>query len=319
MGFYFPETIVDTEDVANEINLSEKFYRNIGVKKIFKPSEKDHPSKMAYESAVNALNDAGTAPEKIDMIITAVFKNDYLHWQMGAWLKDKLNAKNAVTLEVKGGCGAHFQAVELAVDQIKASSGINTVLVICAERLYGYGWPTFLSSGGQSILIKRDCEQFNYIGFATNNFIAYHNMAHIPHGGTASPFTQEIGWEGDSFVENVTVDKDMYLKHIKPVVFCKFADVTEDILRQTGYLRQDIDYMVTLVQQQNFDERILKAIGIPDVPNANEFKSDLGHFSGADSYILLDKARKAQKIKKGDLILKIVLGGVSWFASLIRY
>ena len=33
MGFYFPETIVDTEDVANEINLSEKFYRNIGVKK----------------------------------------------------------------------------------------------------------------------------------------------------------------------------------------------------------------------------------------------------------------------------------------------
>ena len=38
--------------------------------------------------------------------------------------------------------------------------------------------------------------------------------------------------------------------------------------------------MVTLVQQQNFDERILKAIRIPDVPNANEFKSDLGHFSG---------------------------------------
>ncbi|WP_432667346.1 3-oxoacyl-[acyl-carrier-protein] synthase III C-terminal domain-containing protein [Wukongibacter baidiensis] len=318
MGFYYPKTMVDTEEEAEKVNLPGKVYRNIGINKIYKPSDTDQPTRMAYESAINALDDANVSAEEIDLIIVTGFMRDYLHWQMGGWIKDKLGAKHAITMEIKGGCAAYFQAAEVAVDQIRGSSDINTVLITCGERLFGYGWPTFLSSGGQSIVIKRDCDQFNYLGFATSNFIANHKLGFIPHGGTDNPFTPETDWN-DNLVENFEMDKQTYEKNIKPVVFDKFVEVTESVLKQTGYRLENLDYMTTLVQQYNFDERILDALKIPDLPTAKEYAPSLGHFNGADAYILLDKARKDGKIKKGDLILKVGLGGVAWFAALIRY
>lgn len=319
MGFYFPGTIIDTKELADEMNLDEKVYENIGVKKIFKPSKADRPTQMAYKSSLKALKDAKISAEDIDLIIIAAFKNDYMNWQMSGWLKDRLGANNAMTLEIKGGCATYFQAVEMAIDQIKASLDINTVLITCSEKFYGYGWPTFLSSGSQSIIIKRNCEEFVYLGLETSNYIINHDIAYIPTGGTLFPFTSETEWKGEGFVDNVVVDSEKYRKYIKPIVFDKFVEVTENLLNQTGYKKQDIDYMVTLVQQRNFDERILKSLDMTHISSAQEFKEELGHFSGADPYILLDKARKNGRIKKGDLILNIGIGGVAWFASLIRY
>lgn len=319
MGFYFPKTLVNTKELADENNLPEKVYNYIGVEKIYKPSEDDQPTKMAYESAVKSLKDARISADKIDLIVVSGAKYDYLHWQMGGWLKDKLKAKNAMTMEVRGGCGAHFQAVEIAVDQMRASADVNTVLVVSGERLYGYGWPSFLSSGGQSIVLKKNCDDFNYLGFNISNYIIYHDMAHIPHGGVVSPFTPDTDWKGYGFVENVEVNRDMYFEHIKPVFFDKFIEVTDGLLKKTCHKLEDINYVITLVQQQNFDERIQEALKIPNIPNANEFKADIGHFSGADIYILLDKAKKNGRIKKGDIILAIVVGGVAWYASLIEY
>lgn len=319
MGFYFPKTIVDSKEEADRIGMAKKLYQHIGVDSFYLPSDYDHPSEMAFDSAKRAIEDADIAAEEIDLIIVSVFMNDYLHWQMSAWLKNALGASNAMTMEVKGGCAANFQAVEMAVDQIRGSTDFSTVLVTSSERLNGYGWPTFLSSGSQSIILRRNCKQFNYLGFKTINYIIHHDMAIIPNGGTVNPFSQERYWNNYSFVDNVVIDRDKYLNHIKPIVFDKYVEVTELLLKSTGHKLTEINYMISLVQQKNMDDRILDALKAPDMPNANEFKSSLGHFSGADIYILLDKARKQGKIKRGDLILIIVIGGVSWFTALLRY
>lgn len=319
MGFYFPSKTVKTKAIADDINLSEKLYQYIGINKIYYPDKDDQPTKMAYLASKNALIDAGIDAIEVDLIVIAVFKNDYLNWQMSNWLKNKINATNALTLEVKGSCAAHFQAVELAVNQVQASEEIKTVLVVCAERLYGYGWPSFMSAGAQAIIIRENAPQFQFLGFETNNYIQYYDMAYIPEGGIVSPFTKESKWKGYGFVDNVVVNRNMYLEHIKPVFFDKVVEVTERLLNKTKYSIQDIDYMLTLVQQKNFDERISKVLGIPEVLTGNNYKKDLGHFSGADGYILLDRARKEKKIKRGDLILYIVIGGVAWYATLIKY
>lgn len=319
MGFYFPAKVLETKEIAHKMKMSNKLYEYIGVNKIFCPEEDDQPTKMAYIASERALADANIKAKEIDLIIISVFKNDFLNWQMSSWLKNKLNAANAMTLEVKGSCYAHFQAIEIAVNQIQASEEINTVLVVSAERLYGYGWPSFMSAGSQAIIITNNSTQFEYLGFETNNYIDYFDMAFIPEGGTITPFSQKTNWKGVGFVDNVIVNTDMYLEHIKPVFFDKVVEVTERLLKKTGHSIENINYLLTLVQQKNFDNRISEVLGIPNVMTGNSFKSDLGHFSGADGYILLDKARKNNKIKKGDLILNIVIGGVAWFATLIRY
>lgn len=319
MGFYYPKTRVNTKQIADEINLPDKVYNNTGIKTIFKPSDDDQSTTMAYNASLEALKDAKISADEIDLIVVSVFKNDYLNWQMSCWIKEKLNAKNAMTMEVRGGCAAFFQAVEFSVDQIKASSDTNISLIICAERLFGYGWPSFLSSGGQAIILKKESPDFKYIGFETNNYINYHDMAYIPSGGVIEPFNSTTEWKGNDFTENVIVNSEMYLKFIKPMFFEKFSEVSQRLLLKTGRKLEDIDYVITLVQQDNFDQRILNTLGIPSVPTANEFKSELGHFSGADTYILLDKARKNKRIKKGDLILELIVGGVTWCASLIEY
>jgi len=319
MGFYFPKATVDTMIIAKEDNIEDRVYENTGVKRIFKPSEKDTTAKMAYDSSIVAIKDAGIAADDIDMIIVNTFRNDYWHWSMSAWLKVQLGAPHAVTLEITGGCASHFYAVETAVDQIAGSDDINTVLVVCSEKLFGYGWPTFLSSGSQALIIQRECPQFRYLGFSHSNLIKYHENAYIPYGGTAEPFSNDTEWKGEGFIENVKVDTNLYFEHIKPIFFDRFKEITDQLMLDTGRNISEVKYMVTLTQQKNFESRILNHLGIPSVPCGREYKETLGHFSGADPYIILDQARKHGKIKKGDLILNFNIGGVTWNAALLEY
>ncbi|VEF19136.1 3-oxoacyl-[acyl-carrier-protein] synthase 3 [Streptococcus mutans] len=318
MGFYFPKNIRHTKFITEEIGLPDKVYEQIGISQIYVPDNEDHPRFMAKKSAIKALQDAKVAPEQVDLIVVPVFKNEFMGWQMSIWLKENLGAKNALTMECRGGCAAFFEAIEFAADQINSSSNIETVLVSSSERLYGYGWPSFLSTGSQSIVLKKNCQNLTYLGFETNNYIAHHDIAYIPNGGIESPFNKNTPWENGAF-DNVVSNTNAYYEHIKPHFFTKFIETFDRLLKKTGYSKNDIDFMVTITQQRNFDTRILKAIGLDCLPNANEFKSKLGHFGGADTYILLNEAIKNKKVKKGDLILEFVIGGIGWYASLIRY
>lgn len=319
MGFYFPKTKVYTKTIADDLEMSQKTYNHIGVNSIYVPTDEEQSTYMALEAAKDALDNARIEADEIDVIIASTFKSDYMHWQLSNYIKDELKADNAFALDVKGGCAAYFESIEIAVDQIRADCEMKNILVVSGERLYGYGWPTFLSSGGQAVVLQRAYDDFNYIDFAICNYVKYHDMAFVYQGGTACPFTKDLEWNGSDFVGNVVVKNEMYFENIKPYVFEKFVWVVNKVLNRSGYSLKDIDYMISLVQQDNFDKRALETIGRTDIPTAQEFKKDIGHFSGGDIYVLLDKAQKSKKIKKGDLILVLGIGGVTWFATLIKY
>ncbi|MCI8669666.1 MAG: hypothetical protein HFI34_09130 [Lachnospiraceae bacterium] len=319
MGFYFPKKMADTRAIADELNMTEKAYKHIGVNRIFIPDEEEQSSFMALEASKNAIKDAGINGSDIDMIIVSSFKTDYISWQLSNYLRYKLKADKALTFDVKGACSAYFESIEIAANQIKANTGIETVLVVAGERLFGYGWPTFLSAGGQAVVLQKNAKDFNYLDFEICNYVKCHDMAYVKNGGTAFPFKRGMEWNGTDFVSNVTVKEDMYLNEIKPYVFIKFVQVVKNVLERNGFGLKDVDYMISLVQQDNFDKRILEALGRRDIPTAQEFKKDIGHFSGGDIYVLLEKAKKNNKIKKGDLILFIGIGGVAWFSGLLKF
>ena len=319
MGFYYPKKTINTRAIADEMNMSETTYKHIGVNQIFVPDEEEQSSYMALEACKNALVDVGITGNDLDMIIVSSFKTDYVSWQLSNYLKYELKADSAIAFDVKGACSAYFEAIEIANDQIKADVGINTVLVVSGERLFGYGWPTFLSAGGQAVVLQRNAKDFRYIDFEICNYVECHDMAYVKHGGTAYPFKKGMEWNGNDFVGNVIVKNEMYYENIKPYVFSKFSQVINNILARNGFDLKEVDYMVSLVQQDNFDKRILETIGREDLPTAQEIKKEIGHFSGGDIYILLDMARKNKRIKKGDLILIIGIGGVAWFSGLLRY
>ncbi|HHU53507.1 MAG TPA: hypothetical protein GXZ43_05450 [Clostridiaceae bacterium] len=319
IGLYFPEKTVDTRVEAKIHKLPENVYKNIGIDRIYVPNQKEQPSYMAYHSSKEALLDSDTDPEDIDLIIVSCFKNDFYHWAMSDWLCDRLGFKNALTIEIKGGCGAFYQAIEFGVNQINGSKNIKTVMVVSSERLFGYGWPSFMSAGSQAVILKENSDKYEFLGFSTYNYLKYHAMAYIPYGGTAQPFQKSPEWKGEDFTSNVVVDRDMYFDHIKPYVFDNFRYVTKQLLDKTGVNIEEIDFFVTLIQQDNFEKRVQTSIGIPEVKNAAEFKRKLGHFSGADPYVLIKLSQESGLIKKGDLILNIGLGGVAWYATLIRY
>ena len=318
IGIYIPPEKVDTKIEAKKANLPEDVFKNIGIKTIHKASENEHPSDLATKAAKMAITDANISAEKIDLIIAVGIFKDYYRWKMSNKIKYDIGAKNAATIDVTGGCSAYYQATEIAVNQIEANTGIKTVLITCGEKLFGYGWPTFLSSGGQSIILSKNHPDFTFLSFATSNLIKYHRFGKIPIGGTKSPFTLESKWK-ENLIENFEANKDLYTHTVKPIVFDKFLDVATKAMDRVGISISDIDYMITLTQQYSFPDKILEKLGRTDIPTSKEYSVHLGHFSGGDNYILLDKARKDGSIKKGDIILNMGLGGVAWFASIIKY
>lgn len=318
IGVYYPETKVHTLEEARKVDLPDRVYDLINVKTIFKAEDHVHSSHLSLLGAERALEDANMEAGEIDLIIASGIFKDFYKWKMSNFLKDGLGAKNAMTIDVDGGCAAFYQSTELAFDQIRADTGINTVLIASGERLFGYGWPTFLSSGGQAIILKRGHEDFNYLGFSTSNLIEHHEVGFFVKGGTEQPFAPGMEWH-KKLTDNVAVDADNYYDNVKPIVIPRFKEVAEHVMGQCGVTISDIDYMVTVHQQHNLPDRILKELGRPDLASTKDYAVDLGHFSGADNYITLDLARSEGKIKKGDLILNLGLGACAWFASLIKY
>ncbi len=318
IGIYIPSHPVDTKIEAEKAALPEKVYQNIGIKTIHKAADDEHPSDMAVKAAHKAIVDAGIDVENIDLIIAVGVFKDYYRWKMSNKIKHEIGATKAMTMDVTGGCAAYYQATEIAANQIEANTGIETVLITCGEKLFGYGWPTFLSSGGQSIVMTKNALDFTFLSFATSNLIKYHKFGKIPIGGTKAPFTPQSVWK-DNLIENFDADKDLYYDKVKPIVFDKFAEVAQKAMDRIGATIDQMDYLVTLTQQYNFPDKITAVLERPDLPTSKEYSVHLGHFSGGDNYILLDKARRDGSIQKGDLILNMGLGGVAWFASIIQY
>lgn len=133
-GKYVPEKVVTNNDLAKIVDTSDEWIvERTGIRER-RFSEGEPTWYMGRMAAERALENAGVAPENIDLIIACSITQDFMTPSLACVIQDEIGAKNAFAWDLNGACTGFVYALD-AAQKYLSSGSVENVMVVCSESL----------------------------------------------------------------------------------------------------------------------------------------------------------------------------------------
>jgi len=320
-GTYLPSRKVTNDDLVKEfgIDTSDAWIRErsgIGARRIAAPDEAT--SDMAVQAANRALEMAGARPEELDMIVVGTVTPDMPFPSAGNMVQAKIGAKNAACFDVSAACAGSLYAMAIA-DSFIRTEHAKKVLVIGAETLTRItDWKDrstcvlFGDAAGAMLLVPETRSGRGILSTHLYSDGTQWNILNIPGGGSKKPFSPEV-WE----------KREQYIRMNGREVYKTAVRVLESssraALERNGYRPQDVTHVIAHQANLRILDAVMKRLEIP-LEKCEVNIDQVGNTSSASVPLTLDQANRAGKLKDGDLILMMAIGGgMAWGSALLRW
>ncbi len=312
IGSYLPEKILTNDDLSKMVETNDAWItERTGIKQRHIAAEGEKTSDLAYQSAVRALENAGMKAQDIDLIVLATTSPDESFPATAVKVQAMLGNTTGFAFDVQAVCSGFLYALSVANSMTRDGSG-KTALVIGAEtisRLVDWtdrGTCVLFGDGAGAIVLARSEEEK---ADGVLDVLLYSDGRHYnslkTSGGISS--TQTTG-----FIQ--MQGQEVY----KQAVHC-LSNAGKAILEKNGLTSENVDYLVPHQANVRIIDSVMKKLGIPE--NKTILTLDkVGNTSASSIPIALDDGFKSGKIKKGDLLLLVAMGGgFTWGSCLLRY
>ncbi len=319
-GSYAPDRILTNEDVAKMVDTSDEWIRarsGIRERRIAGPDEAT--SDLAIQAARRAFEDSGVKASEIDLVVVATVTPDYPMPSTACIIQHKLGIPStAACFDVNAACSGFIYAIDTACAMI-SSGRYSKALVIGAEKLSSVvdwqdrGTCMLFGDGAGAVVIGVSPKRgIGLIGTKLGSLGEDTDLLIIPGGGSRTPTTPDSIARGEQFIK-------MKGKEVFKLAVRVMEEAARDILEQHGLAAHQIDLVIP--HQANL--RIIDAIAqYLELPVERFFVNvdRYGNTSAASIPIALDEARKAGRIKQGELTLLVAFGaGLTYGSALIRW
>ena len=302
-GSYLPLNKVTNEDLSKLVETSDEWIvTRTGIKER-RVTDEESVTDLAVKAGEQAIEQAKIKPEEIELILVATMSSEYALPNVASSVQARLNAVNAVGIDINAACSGFVFALATANAYIKA--GIyRTVLVIGAETLSKIvDW----SDRGTCILFGDGAGAV---------------IAKASDSGRLEQILCSDGFKGNCLTI-MKEERGSFIKMNGQEVF-RFAvkKVTESIqnlLAQTELEKDEIKYY--FLHQAN--SRILKSVAERLNISVKQFPNNLrwyGNTSAASIPILLDEVNRKGMLSEGDYIVMSGFGGgLTWGSILLQW
>jgi len=319
-GSYAPDRILTNGDISKMVDTSDEWIvarSGIRERRIAAPGEAT--SDMAVVAAQRALLDAGVGAAEIDLLIVATITPDLPMPSTACLVQHKLGVPGtAACFDVNAACSGFIYALDTACAMI-GSGRYRKALVIGAEKLSSVvDWQDrgtcmiFGDGAGAAVVGASDRPGIGLIGTKLGAHGEDADLLFIPAGGSRTPTTADTLAKGEQFIK-------MKGKEVFKLAVRVMEEAARDILEQHGLAATQIGLVIP--HQANL--RIIDAIAqYLELPVERFFVNvdRYGNTSAASIPIALDEARRAGRIKAGDLTLLVAFGaGLTYGSALIRW
>ena len=317
-GSYVPETILTNAELERLVETSDEWIMTrTGIRERRIASATQSTSDLAAEAAKAALQNAGVAPEDVDMIIVATVTPDMFFPSTACFVQTKIGAKRAVCFDVSAACSGFLYALEIA-RQFIASGAQKTILVIGAEKLSTIvNWTDrntcvlFGDGAGAALLQHRPGSRgIRHTHMGSDGKFA--DILQIPGGACLNPVTAENAGERLNTIR--MNGKETYKQAVTAML-----DAGNRVIEACSLTTSDIACVIP--HQANV--RIIEAIADRMKLPMERFLINLDRFgntSAAAVAIALDEANRTGRMKRGEHVLLVVFGGgLTWAGSLIEW
>lgn len=302
LGKYVPEKVVTNFDLERVLDTSDEWIRTrtgIGQRRI---AENEPTSELAYQAAVNAIEDANISPEEIDLILVATITPDRAFPSVACQLQERLSATKAASMDISAACSGFIYALATAKSFIETKV-YKQVLVVGVEKLSKItNWEdrntaVLFGDGASAAIVSEVSEGRGILSF-------------------------ELGSDG-SGGKHLYLDDNGHIYMNGREVF-KFAvrqmgESAISVLEKAGLSKEDVDYLIPHQANIRIMEAARERLELPEEKLSKRIHL-YGNTSSASIGIALKDEVDAGKIKDDDIIVLVGFGGgLTWGATVIKW
>jgi 3-oxoacyl-[acyl-carrier-protein] synthase-3 len=312
-GSALPKRAMSNAELAELVDTSDEWIMartGIGNRHIAAPDETT--STLAIDAARKALDAAGLTGKDIDLIVLATATPDQTFPATATIVQDALGANGGIAFDVAAVCSGFLYALGVA-DSMLRSGMASRAVVIGSEtfsRILDWEDRTtcvlFGDGAGAVVLEARESEDPDAPGIIANKLHAdgaHNDLLYVDGGPSTTGTVGKLRMTGKEVFRHAVTN---------------LRQVLRDVLENTGYTAEDIDWVVPHQANVRILDATAKKLGLPAEKVVVTIAKH-GNTSAASVPLALDTAVRDGRIKPGHLVmLEAMGGGFAWGASLIR-
>jgi len=320
VGSYAPPKVLTNHDLSKMVDTSDEWiFSRSGIRERRIAAADEACSDLAIKAATAALADAKMKPGDIDLLIVATASPDTPLPSTACYVQHKLGVPaHATCFDIAAACSGFLYALEIAYGQL-LTNRYKRALIIGAEKLSSVtDWTDrttcvlFGDAAGAAVLHKVDQPGIGILGSDLGADGEFADNLYISAGGSRRP------------ADAKSVEERAHCIRMNGrEVFKSAVRVMETVAREMMEQHNLTPDQINLVIPHQANIRIIESLASNlKVPMERVYVNldRYGNTSSASIPLALDEARRAGRIKPGDLTLLVAFGaGLTYGATLIRW
>ncbi|GIV33625.1 MAG: 3-oxoacyl-[acyl-carrier-protein] synthase 3 [Chitinophagales bacterium] len=308
---YVPDDVLTNADLEKMVDTHDEWITTrtgIRERRILKDKEMGS-SFMAEQAVLKLLQDTGTDPAEIDLLICATVTPDFPLPATANIISEKTGIKNAFSFDLAAACSGFLYALITAAQFIE-SGRCRKIIVVGADKMssivnYEDRETCVLFGDGAGAALLEPSPKYGIEDFILKADGSGCRHLYVKAGGSVKPASHETVDAREHFVYQEG-------KAVFKFAVVNMADACEELMKRNGLTANDIDWLVPHQANKRIIEATRTRIGLPEekvMINIHKY----GNTTAATIPLCLWEWEN--KLHRGDkLILTAVGGGYTWGA-----
>jgi 3-oxoacyl-[acyl-carrier-protein] synthase-3 len=317
-GAELPSKVITNHDLEKMVDTSDEWITvRTGIKERRILEEGKGNADMALDAARRALDDAGVAPAELDAIIMATVTADYPMPSSACILEDKLGARGAFSFDVGAACSGFLNALSVA-DCFIRTGKIRNALVVGSDalsRLLNWqdrGTCILFGDGAGAVVLGASANGNGILSTKLRTDGSYAKTLYVPAGGSLRPANADTVRRHEHTIT-------MNGKEVFKIAVRSMEEISRQALEEAGVTVDQVSLVIPHQANKRIIVALAERLGVPIekvVVNVDKY----GNTSAASIPVALDEARRAGRIKSGDIVLFNAFGaGFAWGAAVAKF
>ena len=311
-GAYLPEKILTNDDLATFVDTDDGWIKQrTGIAQRHIVADGQLTSDLAYNAAINALENANMTADDIDVIVLATTTPDDTFPATAAQVQNRLGAYNAFAFDVQAVCAGFVYALTVAESLLLANKG-RRALVIGAEsfsKLLDWEDRTtcvLFGDGAGAVILEAsdDAQNYGILSSALYTDGRHRDILYVDGGPSKTGSVGHVRMKG----------QDVFRHAVEKLASSMYA-----VIEQAGVSETEIDWLIPHQANLRIIDGMQKKLGLP-ADRVVRTVSEHANTSAASIPLALNQAVSDGRVKSGHLLaFEAIGGGLSWGAALVRY
>lgn len=318
VGAYVPERRLTNADLEKLVDTNDEWIvtrTGIRERRVVDPGEGS--SQLATRAAREALEDAGVAPEELDLIIVATTTPDLAFPGVGCLVQGALGAAGANVFDVNAVCSGFLSALVTGT-QFVQSGVYRNALIIGAEtltRIVDYrdrNTCILFGDGAGAVVLSRTSTEYGVLDFTMHADGTQAGIAYCPRPESPAATLASIGAEDAPYIWQNG-------RAIFKVAVNSMEESVRVLLERQGLTAEELRVLVPHQANERIMTVLAERLSIPGAKVANCI-AEYGNTSAATIPLALHKWVRTEGLAAGDLVMMCAFaGGLHWGAALLRW